>query len=78
MAFFRESILGPVPSNLFINNLEDPTECTFSKFVDHTKSASGEVWITQACQLPSWGMGWAVVTGRAGLPFKVDLKMLEK
>lgn len=26
-----------------INNLEDTTECTFSKFVAHTKSGSGEV-----------------------------------
>lgn len=43
MAFFWESIFGPVPSNVFINNLEDTTECTFNKFVDHTKSGSREV-----------------------------------
>lgn len=43
MAFFWELIFGPVPSNVFINNLEDTTEFTFSKFVDPTNSGSGEV-----------------------------------
>lgn len=38
----------------------------------------GRFVITQECQLPSRGMGWAVVAQRAGLPFRRDLKILEK
>lgn len=77
MAFFRESILGPVPSGVFTNNLKDVTGHFQQVRGPHQIWAWGGLWVT-LCQLPSWHLGWALVTRRTGMSFRVNFKVLEK
>lgn len=42
------SILGPVLFNIFSNDLDDETECTFGRFVDDRK-LGGEADMSEGC-----------------------------